>query len=135
MTINTASNTDNIYKMMGQGRMDGYFTPQQFWGLYSMLQIAYPRYISQKFIIGHTNENRPLEAFKIGLEMQEDDSSLSNKNKSMILFTGIHHAREPLSLSMTINIIGQILYKLVKQDSDTIALFNNITLLIVPIVN
>ena len=135
MTINTASNTDNIYKMMGQGRMAGYFTKNEFWGIQDMLRVAYPRYISEKFTIGYTHEKRPIEAFKMGLDMQEDDNSVPNKDKSMILFTGLHHAREPLSQSMMVNILGQTLYNIVRNHEDAHALFSGLTLLFVPIVN
>ena len=91
-TIQISTNPENIYKMMGKGRMDGYFTPPQFWGTFDDLQRNYPRYLSKKFKIGETFEKRPIEAFYIGLDQQEEHKQLT---KSIILFTGIHHAREP----------------------------------------
>merc|ERR1712159_848233 len=97
-------------------------TANEFWGIHDMLKVAYPRYISEKFVIGYTSEKKPLEAFKLGIDMQEDDNSVANKDKSFILFTGIHHAREPLSLSMMVNIIGQNLFNIVRNFNDANAL-------------
>jgi hypothetical protein len=131
-TIQVSQNTDNIFKMMGQGHMDGYFTPNQFWGTFDDLQRNFPRYLSKKFKIGETYEKRPIEAFHIGLDQQEPEKQLS---KSIILFTGIHHAREPLSLSMMLNILGQMIYRLAKQDHRTFALLSDVNLMLIPIVN
>lgn len=112
--------------------MHGYFTPGEFWGYVEELQREYPRYISPKFSIGNTYEKRSIHAFYMGNDMQEPQEY---SKRSIILFTGVHHAREPLAVSMIVNMVGQLLYKLVHKDKKSNDLFSDVIILFVPIVN
>jgi hypothetical protein len=44
----------------------------------------------------------------------------------MMLFTGLHHAREPLSVSMNIYILAKLLFDAQHNDIKTINLLKNV---------
>jgi hypothetical protein len=47
-------------------------------------------------------------------------------NKSVLLFTGLHHAREPLSVSMNIFIITKLLFEVQHAVKSTLSLLDNV---------
>jgi len=110
--------------------MDGFFKITEFWNIYSVLRQTYPQFVGEKFEIGKTYEGRPIEAFFL---------SKGGKNeplKNIILFTGQHHAREFMTLTMIIEILAQSLASLVQTTPNPLTkIFSNLRILFVPVVN
>ncbi len=82
------------------GSMKGYFYYTEFWHWFqSVRQIPEnQKFLSDRMVIGHTYEKRPIYGYYIS-----DDSSRihQQQNKKNIIFiTALHHAREPLTLTM-----------------------------------
>lgn len=109
--------------------MMGYWTHSNFWEIYSMMHQIFPEFVSKKWVIGRTYEKNYIEAFRIGKSM---DSPKSSK-KNFALFMALHHAREPISLTMLFALfIGQ-LHDLYHNKSEL--LYSQIDLVFIPIVN
>lgn len=60
---------------------------------------------------------------------------LNETNKSGILFTGVHHAREPISLLMNIYIILKLLFEVTNNSIEYIELINTRNIHFIPLVN
>lgn len=61
------------------------------------LHSAYPTITSAKFSIGKSCENRDIWAMRI------TDNPLADESEPEVLFDGLHHAREPMSLEVVLN--------------------------------
>jgi len=83
----------------GYGSMGGYFTWNEMLAQLDTLHARYPGIISAKMPVSDTIssvEGRPLYYVKIS------DNPLQNEPEPEVLFTALHHAREPGSLSQMI---------------------------------
>ena len=80
------------------GTMGGYLKYQEMLDELDAMAAQYPNLISVKAPISTflTHENRPIYHVKIS------DNVGTNENEPKVLYTAIHHAREPLSMSQTI---------------------------------
>ena len=95
--IESNNSLEKLYPIFSKGSMDGYFTHSDFWQIYDMLLFNYPQFVSEAKSIGRTYENREIGHFKIGLNMNDENR---DKNKGAVLFTALHHSREPVGLSI-----------------------------------
>lgn len=115
------------------GSMAGFYTAKEVDELLNALSEKYPQFIHKPFVIGETYENHQIKAFRIG--------KLETKSKfSSVLLTALHHAREPISLSMIIRIVIVSLHDLLHPTQNSSegfppTFFDVAELLIVPIVN
>ncbi|HKB84523.1 MAG TPA: M14 family zinc carboxypeptidase [Ignavibacteriaceae bacterium] len=73
----------------GFGSMGGYYTLAEVTAQLDSMRLHYPDLISVKQSIGTTVENRQIYMVKIS------DNPDINENEPQVLFTAIHHAREP----------------------------------------
>ena len=73
------------------GSMGGYYTFDEIEYQLDQLSSLYPNIISQKISIGQTYEGRNIWAVKIS------DNHEIEENEPEILYTGLHHSREPMS--------------------------------------
>ena len=73
----------------GFGSMGGFYTLAEVNAQLDSMRLHYPNLISVKQSIGTTVENRPIYMVKIS-----DNPDIS-ENEPQVLFTAIHHAREP----------------------------------------
>jgi len=73
----------------GFGSMGGYYTLAEVYQELDSMRMLYPNLISVKQSIGTTVENRPIYMVKIS------DNPDINEDEPQVLFTGLHHAREP----------------------------------------
>jgi hypothetical protein len=64
----------------------------------------------------------------------ENQQNKSN-NITGILFTGIHHGREPITLQMNLNIILKILYEIENNNQDYIELISTRNIHLIPLIN
>lgn len=73
----------------GFGSMGGYYTLDEVYVKLDSMFLLYPNLITEKFQIGTSIENRPIYAVKIS-----DNPNIS-ESEPQVLFTALHHAREP----------------------------------------
>lgn len=124
---------DNLLK---SGPLDGFMTAEQFWKIYEEFKEddMNSLYLSNKVVIGHSYEKRPMEGFYIC----DNTSQLGRyvKTKNIILFTSVHHPREPVSLTMVVLMIREIL-KMIKAagHNKMKEVFRDNILFILPIMN
>lgn len=80
------------------GSMAGFFTYQEFLDELDQMQQLYPDLITVKAPIDafQTHEGRPIYWVRIS------DFATNDENEPEVLYTAIHHAREPASLSSTL---------------------------------
>jgi len=107
--------------------MAGYHKPVDINNLLINLHYQYPYYVSNFIKIGYTYQNRDLNAIKLG-------DLKSNNKKAEILFTALHHAREPLGLNMLLQIFLTKLYDLIHRGQRP-DLFDTNEIYFIPIVN
>ncbi|MBU1097296.1 MAG: immune inhibitor A [Bacteroidetes bacterium] len=110
------------------GTMGGYYTLTEVYSKLDEMIQNFPNLISQKEIIGYTNEDRGIIAIKIS------DNPNIDEDEPEILYTALHHAREPESM---MQMIYFMFYLLENYGSDTEAtyLVNNREMYFIPVVN
>jgi carboxypeptidase T len=81
------------------GSMGGYYTYQEFLDELDAMAAQYPSLISVKAPISTflTTENRPIYWIRIS-----DNPNTDETDETEVLYSAIHHAREPASLSQTL---------------------------------
>ena len=119
---------------------NAYFSYDQYISFLNTLQKTYPKYLELSSI-GKTYEGNdmPLIIMKSPFSPNETNKSktennISNKkyNKSAILFTGMHHGREPVSMMMNIYLI---LHLLSISDGYLHLLLSSTDIFFIPIIN
>lgn len=112
--------------------MGGFLTWNEAVGLptskLDSLHTAYPSITTAKFSIGTTHEGNPIYAFKVS------DNPEIDEDEPAILFTGVHHAREPISMEIVIHTIRTLLFNY-GTDSRITELVNEREIFFVPFVN
>lgn len=113
------------------GSMGGFFTYEEFIMQLDSMAARYPDIISAKQPIGDflTYEGKPLYWLKIS-----DNPNVDEEGEPEVLYTALHHAREPASLSQ---LIYYMYYLLENYDSDPNIklLVDNTEMYFVPMVN
>jgi carboxypeptidase T len=112
------------------GSMGGYFTYEEMLAELDEMAAAYPELISAKAPISTftTHENRPIHHVKISNNPTTDDGD------PYVLYSAIHHAREPGSLSQLIYFMWYVLENYGTNPEITY-LVDNTQMLFVPILN
>ena len=110
------------------GTMGGYHKLNEMEAALDKMASLYPNLISVKTSIGTTSENRPIYHVKIS------DNPAINEDEPEVLYTALHHAREPASLSQ---LLYYMWYLLENYDTDPAIkhIIDNTELYIVPCVN
>ena len=83
--------TSNYTREFGLGSMGGYYTLDEAIQRLDAIHDEYPQFVSEKFSLGQTFEGRDIWAIKISNNPNLDE------NEPEVLFTGMHHSREPMS--------------------------------------
>ncbi len=88
------------------GSMAGFYTYQEMLDIFANMKAQYPTLISKSFSIDtfKTIENRPILYFKISDNADKDETG-----ETKVLYTALHHAREPASLSQMIYYLWYLL--------------------------
>ena len=73
------------------GSMGGYYTHDEVVEHLVELSEDYPNVVSELQYLGESYEGRPIYAVKLS------DNPNSDENEPEVLYTGLHHAREPMS--------------------------------------
>ena len=124
-----ASRLDNSYisRDFELGSMGGYYTYEEILNLISQLENSYPDLVHTE-VIGTSLEGRDVIALKIS------DNAAYDEIEPEVLYTGLHHAREPMSY---MNLFYYMDWLLENYSNDLLAehLVNNRELWFVPTVN
>lgn len=120
-------NTPNNFHL---GSMGGYFTLAEMENILDSMKLLYPNLISTKQAISSTQsiEGRNIWYVKIS------DNPGVDENEPEVLYTALHHAREPESLSQLIFYMWYLLENY-NSDPEITALVNNRELFFVPCLN
>lgn len=112
------------------GSMAGFYTYQEFLDELDAMVAEYPNLITAKAPISDTlsHEGRPIYYVKISNDPSVD------QNKPRVLYSAIHHAREPGSLSQTIFYMWYLLENY-GTDPEVTYLVDNLELMFVPMIN
>ena len=110
------------------GSMGGFYTLAEVNAELDEMYTQFPNLITQKVSIGNTIEGRPIYMVKIS------DNPSVNENEPQVLYTGLHHAREPESMEQMIFFMFYLLEHY-GTDPEATYLINNRELYFVPVVN
>jgi carboxypeptidase T len=110
------------------GSLKGNYTLSEVIAKLDTLRLLYPNLISAKSSIGTSVEGRPIYMVKIS------DNPDINENEPQVLYTGMHHAREPVSM---MQMFYFMYYLLENYDTDPSVKFlvDNRELYFIPVVN
>lgn len=112
----------------GFGSMGGFYTFAEVVAHLDSMRLLYPNLISTKVPIGYSIENRPLWMVKIS------DNPDTNENEPQVLYTALHHAREPQGMMVLIYYMYYLLEKY-GIDPEVTYLVNNREIYFIPVVN
>lgn len=113
------------------GSMSGYYTYDEIQDELDLMAVKYPHLISGRQPIGNfrTEENRPIYWLRISNHPNE-----KKPEEKQILYTALHHAREPMSVVSLIYYMWHLLENY-ETDPEIKALVDNTELYFVPVVN
>ncbi len=122
--------TKTLYGVSGfnYGSMGGYFTLAEVWAELDEMFTDYPNLITEKTSIGTTHQDRDIYYVKIS------DNPTVDENEPEVLYTALHHAREPESMMLLI----YYMYYLLENygiDDEVTYLIDNREIYFVPVVN
>ena len=113
------------------GSMVGFYTYQEMLSIFVDMQVKYPKLITKVAVIDtfKTFEKRPIYWLKIS-----DNPVQNETSEGQVLYTALHHAREPASLSQMVYYMWYLLENYEKSD-EIKYLLNNTELFFVPCLN
>ena len=113
------------------GSMGGFSTLDELYANLDLMRELYPKLISVKKQIGNftTFENRPIYFLKISDNPDSDES-----DEPQVLYTALHHAREPISMSQMLFFMWTLLENY-GRDPEIKRLVDNRELYFVPCLN
>lgn len=123
--------SQKLYELIGTGAMDGYITHDNFWAIYQKLYTKYPKFISKPIVFGKTYKGVPMKNFKVGMNINDQ----KRNKRHEVLFTALHHSREPTSLSMLTAVFLSTVQMLQSGNIKAKRLFKNIDIQFIPVVN
>ena len=131
-----------LKRICEMGEMGGFFFINNIIQLFKHLHTTYPQFVGPLFSIGQTAQGKDIPALTLGLlsnpnasnqtrkleeiipqkprSLEDEASADYQKEKSNILFTALHHSREPLTLSMIVYIFLANLHALMHTNWETI---------------
>ncbi|WP_234859273.1 M14 family zinc carboxypeptidase [Aquimarina aquimarini] len=110
------------------GSMGGFHTNNEAIAALDKMRQLYPQLITAKSSIGTTIEGRPIYMVKIS------DNADTDENEDEMLYTSIHHAREPIGLSQNLFYMWYLLENYTT-DPEIKILVDNTELYFIPIIN
>jgi carboxypeptidase T len=110
------------------GSMGGFYTLAEVYAELDTMRMLFPNLITAKDSLGATIENRPVYMVKISNNPESDEE------KPEVLYTALHHAREPEGM---MQLIYFMYYLIENYDSDETVkyLVDNRELFFIPVVN
>lgn len=110
------------------GSMGGFYTLSEVIAELDTMKMLYPNLITERVPIGYSIENKPIWMVKIS------DNPDLNENEPQVLYTALHHAREPQGM-MTVIYYMYYLLENYGVDPEVTYLVNNRELYFIPVVN
>lgn len=110
------------------GSMGGYLTLAEVIAELDTLKNQFPSLITSKQIIGYSNEDRPIYMVKIS------DNPTIDENEPEVLYTALHHAREPMSMMQMFYFMYYLLENY-NTNATVQYLVNNRQLYFIPVLN
>jgi carboxypeptidase T len=110
------------------GSMGGFYTLSEVIAELDTMRMLYPNLITSKDSIGTTVEGRPVYTVKIS------DNPEADENEPGVLYTALHHAREPEGMMQLIYFMYYLLENY-ETDPSVHYLVNNRELYFIPVVN
>lgn len=110
------------------GSMGGFYTLAEVNAELDEMYNLFPTLISQKFSVGTTIEGRPIYMVKIS------DNPTVSENEPQVLYTALHHAREPESMEQMIFFMFYLLENY-GTDPEATYLVNNREMYFIPVIN
>lgn len=114
--------------MAGLEDFGPYYTYQETTERLDLIQKTYPS-ITKKVEIGKSWEGRSIWAFKISDHPEKEEKEVE------ILFTGLHHAREPVGVSICLDFIEYLCREYQIDNKEVKKIVNKTQLWFVPIIN
>ncbi|MAV64230.1 MAG: hypothetical protein CMG00_03455 [Candidatus Marinimicrobia bacterium] len=127
--------TSNYTREFGVGSMGGYYTFEEIVQNLDDLHTQYPDLVSEKFSIGQTVEGNEIWLIRVGKIINYATNPLfPSIQEPKVLYTGLHHAREPMSYMNLFYFINWLCenYQI---DDDATKILNSRDLYFVPAVN
>ncbi len=123
-----AERTNFTADHFGYGSMGGFYTLAEIEAKLDEMSADFPNLASPKYSIGKSIEGRDIWAVKIS------DNPLIDEDEEVVYYDALHHAREPLSMAVTLNYAFWLLehYAI---DEKVKYMLNNREIYIVPCVN
>ena len=135
-SVSVTDDIDNVDRYLRSGSMKGYHTYDEFWAWFDEMRgdSANAPFITERQEFGRSYENRSLYAFYLCDNSENIAESLQAKN--VIMFTGLHHAREPLTITMIMLMTIEILKAMRSSQHNSVkALLRDNVIAFLPIVN
>ncbi|MEW7277494.1 M14 family zinc carboxypeptidase [Aquimarina sp. 2201CG1-2-11] len=110
------------------GSMGGFHTHDEAIAVLDKMRQLYPQLITVKSSIGTSIEGRPIYMVKIS------DNADTDEDEEEMLFTSLHHAREPIGLSQNLFYMWYLLENYATND-EVKTLIDNSELYFIPIIN
>lgn len=124
---NKHSDESKLRLLIESGKIDGFFGTTEINDIFEHLTKKYASFVrSEK--IGSSFQERKISAYHL------HSSKNSKVEKSKVLFTGLHHARELITANMIVKIFIETLHSLI-HDTDRFTFWNYCDLVIIPVVN
>ena len=120
--------TENYTREFGLGSLGGYYTLEEAIQRLDDIHEEYPEFVSEKISLGQSFQGRDIFAIKVSANVDVDE------NEPEVLYTGMHHAREPMSFMNLYYFIYWVLenYNI---DDDATQILNTREMWFIPIVN
>lgn len=119
----------DVPKNFHYGSMGGFLINDEVLQQLDSMHLLFPNIISQKDSIGVTNEGRKIYAVKIS-----DNVAQNENTEPEVLYTALHHAREPEGMMTVIYYMWWLLENYGK-DPEATYLVNNRQMYFIPVVN
>jgi carboxypeptidase T len=119
----------DVPKYFRYGSMGGFLILNEVYQQLDSMTLLFPSLAAKKDSIGVTNEGRTIYAIKIS-----DNPNSSESSEPEVLYTALHHAREPQGMMTVIYYMWWLLENYGK-DSEATYLVNNRQLWFIPVVN
>ena len=113
------------------GSMGGFYTLEEVMAELDSMALLYPNLISPRYII---SEDTLTHNGRFMYWVRLSDNPETDENEPEILYTGVHHAREPMSVQQMIFYMWHLLENY-STDPDIQALVDNTEMYFVPMVN
>lgn len=110
------------------GSLAGFYSYEEAIAQLDSMSQKFPNLVTQKESLGETLEGREIYMVKIS------DNPNQDEGEPEILYTGLHHAREPMSMQ----VLFYYLYSILENygtDEEATALINNLEIYFVPVVS